>query len=42
MWFLSKLHRIVDIEKVVASYGSLENVPKLVLKDAKTAGFADL
>lgn len=41
MWFLSKLSKIVDIEDVIQHFGSLEKVPKAVLKDAKHAGFSD-
>lgn len=42
MWFLSKLKKIVDIEEVLSTFVELKKVPRLVLKDAKGAGFSDL
>lgn len=42
MWFLSKLKRITEIEATIEQFGSLEALPKNVLKDAKDAGFSDL
>jgi len=40
-WFLSKFKRIVDIETVIASFPSIKDVPRAVIKDAKDAGFSD-
>lgn len=39
-WFLAKLERIVQIHKRLEMY-SLQNVPEILLKDAKQAGFSD-
>jgi len=40
-WFLEKLKNIVDYSKKLQSYGTLENLPVDVLKEAKRLGFSD-
>jgi carbamoyl-phosphate synthase large subunit len=41
MWFLYQLEAICYMEKQIASFQSLENIPKNVLLAAKQMGFAD-
>ncbi len=40
-WFLVKLKNIVDYQKVLASYKTIENVPADVMYQAKILGFSD-
>jgi carbamoyl-phosphate synthase large subunit/carbamoyl-phosphate synthase small subunit len=39
-WFLSKLERIVQIHKRIEKY-TIEDLPHILLKDAKQSGFSD-
>ncbi|QLL33783.1 hypothetical protein HG536_0F01080 [Torulaspora globosa] len=40
-WFLNKLYDLVKFSKKVADFGSKENLPPIVLKQAKQLGFDD-
>lgn len=40
-WFLNKLHDLVKFAQKIENYGSKENLPALVLKQAKQLGFDD-
>ena len=41
LWFLAKLERIVSLHKKIETFGSLENLPVKLLKEAKQFGFSD-
>ena len=41
LWFLQKLQYIIDCEKELQKYNSLQNVPDELLKYAKKSGFSD-
>ena len=40
-WFLNKLYDLVTYAKKIESYGAIEKLPSLVLKQAKQLGFDD-
>lgn len=40
-WFLYKLERIVDLRNKLKSYDTLEDLPEILFRDAKEAGFSD-
>ncbi len=40
-WFLSKLHGIVELEKNMEQYNTLESLPLETLREAKQKGFSD-
>lgn len=40
-WFLNKLYSLIKFSDKISSYGSKENLPALVLKQAKQLGFED-
>lgn len=41
LWFLSRLKNIVDIKHKLQEYNKLEELPDVLLKEAKVAGFSD-
>lgn len=41
MWFLSRLHNIIETSENLANYDSLETLPDALLKVAKQEGFSD-
>lgn len=40
-WFLQKLQNIINLERELSSYNSIESVPKDELKELKVRGFSD-
>jgi carbamoyl-phosphate synthase large subunit len=40
-WFLEKLKYIIDLEKQLSTYNSLEELPLELLREAKVRGFSD-